>query len=112
MTYHASDCYWCWNDETNWLRYDGYSSGLRPYLAITYDNAAAATTWTGAINTDWFNNGNWTNCVPASNTDVTIPNTTNKPYIGSGNTGYCNTISIASDSGARLDLAGNLQITQ
>lgn len=112
MTYHASDCYWCWGDETNWLRWDGYSSGSRPYLAITYNNAAAATTWTGAINTDWFNNGNWTNCVPASNTDVTIPNTTNKPYIGSGYTGYCNTISIASDNGARLDLAGNLQITQ
>src|ERR1043165_6362349 len=112
MTSHASDCFWCLNDETNWIRWDGYSSGNRPYLAITYDNAPSATTWTGSISTDWFNNGNWTNCVPASNTDVTIPNTTNKPYIGVGYTGYCNTISIATDNGARVDIDGNLTVTQ
>ncbi len=32
-----------------------------------------ATTWTGLINNDWFNPGNWVPCVPQAITMVTIP---------------------------------------
>lgn len=33
----------------------------------------ATTTWTGAVNSDWFNPGNWGNGVPGAVTMVTIP---------------------------------------
>jgi hypothetical protein len=33
----------------------------------------ATTTWTGAVNSDWFNPGNWGNGVPGATTQVTIP---------------------------------------
>jgi hypothetical protein len=33
----------------------------------------ATTTWTGAVNSDWFNPGNWGNGVPGAITQVTIP---------------------------------------
>ncbi len=31
------------------------------------------TTWTGLVDEDWFNAGNWNPCVPTAETDVTIP---------------------------------------
>ena len=43
------------------------------------------TTWTGTTGTDWFDGGNWTNCVPSALINATIPNgVTNQPVIGSG----------------------------
>ncbi len=39
------------------------------------------STWTGNLDTDWYKAGNWTAGVPDEATDVTIPNTTNKPAI-------------------------------
>ncbi len=31
------------------------------------------TTWTGAVDNNWFDPGNWSDCVPADSTNVTIP---------------------------------------
>jgi hypothetical protein len=39
------------------------------------------TIWTGAIDTDWTNIGNWSNGLPTSDMDVKIPNTTIKPIL-------------------------------
>tara|TARA_R110002126_G_scaffold291509_1_gene453284 strand:- start:13390 stop:17436 length:4047 start_codon:yes stop_codon:yes gene_type:complete len=39
------------------------------------------TTWTGSIDTDWTNVGNWSNGLPATNIDVKIPETDNQPQI-------------------------------
>ena len=33
----------------------------------------SASSWTGAVSTDWFNPNNWSNCVPGQNTVTTIP---------------------------------------
>lgn len=75
-------------------------------LVITLIGSQASSTWNGSINTDWFENNNWSNCVPGNITDVTVPNTTNKPAIPSG-TGFCKTISIDADAGARVDVLGS-----
>lgn len=46
---------------------------------------AGAKTWTGAVNTDWMNPGNWqSNGVPGPKDDVTIPNTAKKPILTTG----------------------------
>jgi len=56
-------------------------------LAITVGNNGSGV-WTGAVNTDWFNSGNWCGLpspyYPTSTTDVYIPSATqcpNQPYI-------------------------------
>ena len=41
----------------------------------------AQTTWTGDIDTDWNNPGNWTAGVPTATVDVAIPNMVNDPII-------------------------------
>ncbi|MES2776935.1 MAG: hypothetical protein V4722_22350 [Bacteroidota bacterium] len=47
-------------------------------VLLTY---SAFTTWTGAVSTDWYTWGNWTNGVPVAKSIVTIPNVTNDPVI-------------------------------
>ncbi len=41
------------------------------------------TSWTGAIDTDWTNAGNWSNVLPEIDIDVKIPNTTIQPVLNS-----------------------------
>lgn len=41
------------------------------------------TIWTGNVDTDWTNAGNWSNGLPAIDIDVKIPNTTIKPVLNS-----------------------------
>lgn len=50
MTANASDCYWCWNDETNELEFRGWSDANRPQLAITYTNTTAGNPATFGTN--------------------------------------------------------------
>lgn len=45
---------------------------------------AAGPTWTGAVNTDWAEAGNWSGGTPGSGDTATIPNTANQPVIGAG----------------------------
>lgn len=60
--------------------------------------------WTGAVDTDWNTKGNWnTGFVPATDCKITIPSTTNKPVIPSGDSDFeGGTLTIA--SGASLQL--------
>ena len=100
--------------------YQSYTSGNSTFLTKFIDGAATGSgtgtiwTWTGAIDTDWFEPCNWDRgTVPDCDSDVLIPNTSNKPYIGSSQA-VCNTIEINSSAGARLDLnssgGGSLKI--
>jgi len=53
-------------------------------IGLLSPSVCLAQTWTGATNTDWNVNTNWnTNTVPDWTKDVIIPNTANKPTIGS-----------------------------
>jgi hypothetical protein len=44
-------------------------------------NALTTTTWTGAVDTDWANGGNWSNGIPGAGADAIIPNVAMKPSI-------------------------------
>jgi hypothetical protein len=60
---------------------------------------SAATVWTGSLDNDWHNAGNWDNGIPGAATDVTIPTgLTNYPTILTA--AECNNLFIA--SGASL----------
>lgn len=56
-----------------WFRYLGISAGL--FLISGSLSAQTTRTWTGTVNLDWFNAGNWTpSGVPAANDIVNITN--------------------------------------
>ncbi len=76
----------------------------------------ATYTWTGCVDTDWFDPCNWdSGTVPTSTKNVIIPNTTNKPLI-TGATANCFDITVQSSTGARLDISstggGALNVTK
>ncbi|HEY9116144.1 MAG TPA: GEVED domain-containing protein [Bacteroidales bacterium] len=62
--------------------------------------------WTGDINENWNNAGNWA-CfsIPDLTTDVQIPNVPNQPILSSGTVGSVKNIVI--DNGASFTVAGN-----
>ena len=62
------------------------------------------TTWTGNTSTDWNVAGNWTNGVPTTHTNVTIPTTTNSPLITTDMT----TGNLTLNSGTALTITGTL----
>ncbi len=73
--------------------------------------------WTGAVNTDWFNPNNWSDCViPTCAKNVTITNVTNQPIISTLQTAFTqnlfiqNNSSVTLDPNARLDICGDLTI--
>jgi hypothetical protein len=57
------------------------------------------STWTGAVNSDWNNPGNWSpQTVPTSLYNLVIPETQNGPSIGAGTTAVCHDLLIHSNS--------------
>jgi len=67
-----------------------------------------ASTWTGSVNTDWFNNGNWDIGTPTEGLDAHIPSgTSNMPIIGTSGA-KCKNLQI--NAGASLTLAGSNNI--
>ncbi|MFN4123168.1 MAG: T9SS type A sorting domain-containing protein, partial [Flavobacteriales bacterium] len=95
---------------SNWTGYSSnanYNSGGPNYgsSCVTMNISSTGFTaglWSGFTSTDWFNCRNWDNLkVPDQNVDVTIPNVTNKPVIGSG---VANTKDITIQSGSNLTM--------
>ncbi len=41
-------------------------------FSVSMGYIPVATTWTGAISSDWDDDGNWTDCVPDATSNVTI----------------------------------------
>ncbi len=87
----------------------------KPNLGTIYvDNIYyynAPTEWTGAIDNDWHNAGNWTNGVPSAASDVTIPaGLSNYPTINIS--AVCNNITLNSMAGNTATLLdnGNLSV--
>lgn len=68
------------------------------------------TTWTGTIDTDWTNAGNWSNGLPTSTVDVKIPATSNDPIINSAVT--IANISIEKDAILTVNETGALTIDE
>jgi hypothetical protein len=74
-------------------------------LSVTYAAATTATSWTGAVSTDWFDVGNWTAGVPTATVDATIS------PVGSGRyplvaAGTAAARSLTLNSGASLRMSG------
>jgi hypothetical protein len=62
-------------------------------------NIKSAGTWTGAINNDWHNPGNWVaGIVPDATMDVRIPNVTNKCWMY-GSNAACKSLTIEEGAG-------------
>jgi len=82
------------------------SGGCGNVIATTSVEISAVNVWSGAVSTDWNVAGNWS-CggVPVTNSNVTIPDVTNKPVIGSGAIAFVNNLTIA--SGSSLSISGN-----
>jgi hypothetical protein len=60
--------------------------------------------WTGAVNTDWNNTGNWScGFLPVQTTNIDIPDVANKPVLSTGSPGTCNNIIIATGSSLTVD---------
>lgn len=68
------------------------------------------TTWTGTIDADWTNDGNWTNGIPATNVDVKIPETENQPEINT--TVILNNLSIENKAILTIANSGALTVEE
>jgi hypothetical protein len=92
----------------NFTRFPLTSNGLPADKTESVSNSpSVASTWTGAVDNDWFNASNWDNGVPGINTNVTIPaGLTNYPTI-LNNPAYCNDIFFLSDSSGSATLLDN-----
>jgi hypothetical protein len=83
-------------------------NGMESFFDIIIDApACATTTWTGDVDENWHNPGNWTNyCVPQSTTDVAIQ--TGRPHYPTLSTaGACNDLTMESET----SLLGNAFLT-
>ncbi|GAB3838995.1 reprolysin-like metallopeptidase [Hymenobacter jeollabukensis] len=77
--------------------------------SLTYLAPATATTWTGAVSTDWFTAGNWTAGVPTASLDATVP--ASAPRMPLITAGTATTRSLSLNSGATLSqTAGTLDV--
>lgn len=79
----------------------------KPQCQIEF-SPVVTTVWTGNVDTDWFDAGNWTGGVPIKNLDAQIPNgLTNYPLI-TGNTAEVKSLLI--ESNASISTEGELSI--
>ncbi len=91
-------------------------SGAGPCSTETYGETEDYTvdfkdkfTWDGSTSTDWFDATNWdVGKIPSLNYEVIIPNTSNQPNIGTGQT--ANAKKITAESGAGLIINGILNL--
>lgn len=70
---------------------------------VKVQEQVAATTWSGAVDNDWDTPGNWSDGLPSSGTDVTIPaGLTNYPTLQSGSA--MGTLLIESDASGNASI--------
>ncbi|MCR9205494.1 MAG: hypothetical protein NXH75_13005, partial [Halobacteriovoraceae bacterium] len=67
---------------------------VEDYLMSKWNLVNTSTEWTGAVSTDWFNGGNWSNGIPSSTIDCLIPDKANDPVITSAK-GVCRDLTIS-----------------
>ncbi|WP_258541593.1 T9SS type A sorting domain-containing protein [Parvicella tangerina] len=101
----------------SWTDNNGSSCGSTPNT-VTTDKpqiqlvfvGGTTTNWTGAIDTDWFNEGNWSAGIPNPIMDAVIPTgLTNYPnLIGSG--AKCNNLTIEPSASLEINTTDSLQV--
>jgi hypothetical protein len=95
---------------TTWFRRTVYSAGCSDISRVLLIPVSGHNVWTGAINTDWNNPGNWSCFIPDLTTDVALGSgLTNYPVLAAGSHGMVRNLVI--EAGASLGISGNtLQI--
>ncbi|MES2774993.1 MAG: hypothetical protein V4722_12455 [Bacteroidota bacterium] len=78
-------------------------------LATNTSSLYAQTTWTGNLNNDWNNAGNWSAGVPSAADDVTIPSTTKDPGISVAGA-VAKSVTVLVDGRLAVSFAGTLTI--
>ncbi|MFZ4708102.1 MAG: T9SS type A sorting domain-containing protein, partial [Bacteroidales bacterium] len=69
----------------------------------------ASTAWSGALDNDWDKSGNWTNGIPSSTTNVTLPaGLTNYPTLTSAES--CNNLLISSSASGTASILDNSRL--
>jgi len=85
-----------------------YITYLTTEVILSY-GVAAQSTWTGAVNSDWNNAGNWSAGVPGAGTNVIIPDVTNDPVISTAGA-IARNITILSGALLTVNASGSLSI--
>lgn len=86
---------------------NGCSSAIFSSNAVLINGPGAATSWTGAVNTDWFNGANWTAGTPDRLRSAIVPSgTPNNPVIN----GSANVYNLTINAGASLTVSGTNQL--
>ena len=82
------------------------------FLCIIFNNTYSQTSWTGLVNTNWNNAGNWTAGIPTSTTNVTLGDAgftgINQPTVNVSSA--CNTITIGGAKATTFTLSKNLVV--
>jgi len=103
------------DDTNNWINIvNGDGESLLPFSQEAF--TIHTTNWTGTVNSDWNNSGNWDNGVPSSSSLAVIPDILTAPIIDTGATVELGNLVI--DSGETLSvnnlnalsISGNLNI--
>jgi len=98
---------------TYYVGFHGYSDADKFYLYvddIKVIEVVATTSWVGTVDNDWNTPGNWSNGLPASTTDITIPTgLTNYPTLTTPV--ECDNITIESDATGDGSLIENGYLT-
>jgi hypothetical protein len=83
------------------------------YLDETTVTVSTGKTWTGAVDTDWSNDNNWSPSGVPTNIDcVTIPNVTNKPIVsGTTYNAYCYNLTVSGGSSLQANSSNNVIVT-
>ncbi|SEL53795.1 hypothetical protein SAMN04488505_102494 [Chitinophaga rupis] len=83
------------------------ATGVTALGSLVVAQLTTATTWTGAVSTSWFVNGNWsTGAIPTAATNVTVPSgLTNYPLI---NTGTATAQDLSIQTGASVTVSSAL----
>jgi len=88
----------------------GFSASNNNHYVTFGSITVPSYTWTGAVSTDWFTTGNWSNSIiPSASSNVTIANVTNKPTISGSIVAQTNNLTI--NSSAQLTLAAGGKLT-
>jgi hypothetical protein len=103
---------WILNEDT--CRWD--APVAYPTDGKLYEWTEATTSWTGALDTDWFNSNNWSNCIPGPNTVTTIPDlgtSANYPIINGSQANVYNITIQGSGTVQRLTIGtGSIRVWQ
>ena len=90
------------------------AGGCSEVVASSPFEIISSLIWTGSINSDWNNTGNWTcGFIPNSDISVQIPNEVNEPVLSGGATGIVNNLDISGSSsliisGSTLTIHGSV----